>query len=707
MSLVPDPLQRIRLEDDDAIDWRGMMMAARERLWLVIVLPVIAAVLAWTYVQRTPQIYESRATLEVEDKQQILKMQEVSSAEMKDTATLNTVSAKVRSRTFLETVNEREKFHEKKGFFGISAPNRTYTPAEAVNVLAGCLKAAPRPETRLFDIFATHTDPEMARQIAQAAAEGLIRFGLAQRASASSIANDFLVQEAAKLRDNLEKSEMQLQQYRDENNAISLEKDQNLVVSELNSLGSKLGEARSARAQMETDLAALESMAGGDPKLLLNLDSISSHPLISSLNQSIASKKSELAVLSNRYMEKHPKHIAVKTELAQLNSQLDKAIPDVVSQLKATLENARTNEAKIAEALSKQEKKALELDRLAVQYNTRKRDVETNKTMYQAVIERIGEVDLTKGIESNNLKIHESANRGLVIWPSPNKIYSSAIGGALCVAFGIAFLLHFMDRTIKTVDQAEKALGLPVMAAVSIAPKGKTQTALAVAKEPQGHVAESFRSLRAMASLLGKDLERRTFLITSAVPSEGKTFCSSNYAVTLAQQGLRTLLIDADLRKPRISTAFFNEVRKPGLSDYLVGKSTLEDAAHITEVTNLHVMPAGSNAPNPAELLAGSGMKELIEEAKLHYDRIVIDSAPVIAVSDTLLIASLVETIFQVIKWGSTPTPVALRAIRMLSEAGRSPSGLILNQLPQNSQAYYYHYSPGYYGSKGVYGSTK
>ncbi len=208
-----------------------------------------------------------------------------------------------------------------------------------------------------------------------------------------------------------------------------------------------------------------------------------------------------------------------------------------------------------------------------------------------------------------------------------------------------------------------------------------------------------------MATLLGPEDERRTFLVTSAVPSEGKTFCASNYALSLAMQGHRTLLIDADLRRPRVSAAFFAENRKPGLTEYLIGKANIFQAAHDTEVETLKVMPAGERSPNPAELLAGSGIGALIEEALKHYDRIIFDTAPIVAVSDTLLIAPQVETVFLVAQWGSTPISVVQRAVNLLRSTGKPPAGVILNQLPGSPRSYYYYYSPGYYGSKGVYGA--
>lgn len=229
---------------------------------------------------------------------------------------------------------------------------------------------------------------------------------------------------------------------------------------------------------------------------------------------------------------------------------------------------------------------------------------------------------------------------------------------------------------------------------------------LPVISDAKGALAESFRSLRSSLSLLGREELRRTFLFTSALPSEGKTFTCSNYAITCAQLGVTTLLIDADLRKPAISRLFFNESKKPGLSDCLAGHATLDEAICTSEIEKLSILPAGSLAPNPAELLASSEFSHLLEQALQKYDRIVIDTAPINAVSDTLILTPHVQSICLVVRAAYTPRAAVQRALKMLADIKCRPVGTILNRLPHGHGAgYYYYYYTGEYGSKGVYGS--
>lgn len=691
---------------EQPLDWRSLIIALRERLWLIIVFTAVGIAAGWAYLKRSQPMYEARATLEVEEKQRIMKFDEVSTDELRDISTMNTVAATVLSRTFLASLAAREKFQEKPGFFS----NQTGAASQAtvddvVGVLAGSLTATVRKFTRLIDITARHANPDIAKEIANAAADGLIRFGLEQRAEVAGLANDFLLTEAKRLKAKLEASEMALQGYRDENKAFSLGDNQNLVVAQLNDINGKLSAATADRVQLESDITALKSY-GTKPETAVNLRSVASHPSVAGPSQALAQKKSELAVLKTRYKPKHPKYIALQTEITDLEAQLNKAIPDVVAQIESTYESAKVNEQKYRDALAAQELKALDLDRLGVKFKVLQRDVESDKSMYQSVLERMKEVDLTKGMELNNLRPQEYAETpGAPSWPMPAQVLVASGGAGLGIGLALVYLIFFLDRSIKTVTQVESKLGLPVMAAVTMKKSAGRAGALQAWKEPHGGVAEAFRSLRAMATLLGREEERRSFLITSALPTEGKTFCSSNYALSLALQGKRTLLIDADLRRPSVSGVFFGKSLKPGLTEYLVGKASLDEAAHDTEVELLKVLPAGERSPNPAELLTGSAMKSLLEEALNHYDRVIIDTAPVVAVSDTLLIAPLVDTVFLVAQWGKTPMVVVQRAVDSLRNAGRSPSGIVLNKLPVNSRSHYYYYSPGAYGSEGVYGA--
>jgi len=225
-------------------------------------------------------------------------------------------------------------------------------------------------------------------------------------------------------------------------------------------------------------------------------------------------------------------------------------------------------------------------------------------------------------------------------------------------------------------------------------------------KKPQSALAESFRTLRTSLRITGKDAGSHAVLFASAIPAEGKSFCAINCAVAFAQQGLRTLLIDADLRLPTVERILLKTQDEPGLSDLLLGHTHLGKAIHLTGIKNLSVMPAGKRVPNLAELFGRSELPAFLQGVAVGFDRVVIDSAPVLAVSDTLLLAPHAGTVCLVVRARTTPGPAAVRAVEKLRESGAKIAGFVLNALPIRNGGYYYHYQAPGYGSDEVYGAS-
>jgi capsular exopolysaccharide synthesis family protein len=294
---------------------------------------------------------------------------------------------------------------------------------------------------------------------------------------------------------------------------------------------------------------------------------------------------------------------------------------------------------------------------------------------------------------------------------SPNKPRLMIRGILAGIVLGVLLVLglNALDSSLKTVDDAEEYLHLPVLSAI---PKVKSTHALVIAEDAKSAAAEAFRTLRTSMSMLGRAEHRRTFLFTSAVPQEGKTFSSVNFSVCLAQQGLKTLIIDGDLRRPSIEKVLSRKgPHRPGVTDYLTGQKKFEDIVQPGGHENFFFIPAGTTAPNPAELVAQGNFDSLIEEALLHYDRVVVDSAPIHAVSDTLLILNKVQTVCLVVRAGKTPRKAVARAMELLYKAEAPVGGVVLNrQKRRRFTAAYYdpYYTYSYYGKyaeKGVYGS--
>ena len=416
--------------------------------------------------------------------------------------------------------------------------------------------------------------------------------------------------------------------------------------------------------------------------------------------------------------------------------------------LRNTLEQARAAESSLGIATREQEKAALALNKAAIGYLELARQAETDRALYESVLRQIKETNLTKDEKTTAVSVieHSPLPRAAVS-PSPTKAILLGLLAGLAAGLGLIFVVDALDCSIKTVDQSEATLGLPVLAAIpeakaeakSTDPERMTELLLQyalVAKIPNGPAAEAFRNLRAALSLLGPEAERKVTLFASAMPDEGKSFTCTNYALSLAQLGHSVLLVDGDLRRPSMHKIFQFPATKrissdlsadvPGIVDCLVGETTLEASARpippeqidvagdniaLRKKTlfatrgQLFVLGSGRRAPNPAELLSGPSFGRLIAEAVKLFDRVVIDSAPVLAVSDTLLMAPHVQTVCMVLRAGKTPRSAVQRAISLLVSSGIRPAGVVLNRLPQGRGAghYYYYASDGYGAGEGPY----
>lgn len=690
-------------------DFRAIYYAIRERLWIVVLVMLLIATAAAVYVSKAPLIYAAQAVLMVEQEQaKVVKIDAVTNENLSSVELLNTMLQSIQGRVVLQRVVERLKLHEDADFLKGRKLSST-SPDAALGMVQQALKVSLRKGTRLVDVLVEHQDPEAARKVADSVVAEFLRYRFEQKAANTTVANKFLLDESQRLKDQLQKAEEALQRYKVENNAASLEESQNTVTQALQSTSEKLTDARSERMRLEGDMARVKELAG-KPKELLLLPSVASHPSVAAINASITDKEAEIAVITQRYKAKHPKYIAAHAQLASLREQRDQVVANAANLLGASFRSAQEVENEFARALQEQEKRTLELNQKAIPYNALTRELESTRTMYESVLNRLKDTDVTKELDQTPVRVVESAIAFGPVRPDKKKILIGGLLGGLVAGMGLAFGLSLLDTSLKTVDDTEQALGLPVLAAVPrIKSPGKgndSRVALAALTDPKGAVAEAFRSLRSSLALLGRQENRKTFLFTSAVPSEGKSFTSSNYAIASAQVGLSTLLIDADLRRPRISKIFFGEARRPGLADCLAGQSNLEDAVCSTDLENLKVLTAGSTAPNPAELLATDDFAALLNEALVRYDRVIIDTAPVHAVSDALMLAPHVKTVCLVIRAASTPKTGVQRAAKALTDIGCKPAGVILNRLPQGHGAgYYYYYSAGEYGSAGVYGA--
>lgn len=707
----PRPSHRASQNQADVappIDFRMLYYALRERAWVVGMFLLVAALATTAYLVRAPRVYEASLILQVEqEEQKILNIQRVQQEDPTSLEFLKTVEQTLQSRTLFDRVIDTNNLATDERFSKPSDGEPRLTREQLVNRLVKMVEVKLRKGSRLIDVNVEHTDPELAARIANSLVDQFLGQNYEYNSSTADHAFNFLKNEEVRLKARLEQSERAMQEYKEETKSVSLEDRQNVVVEKLKELNQRVTEAKSIRITAETAYNQAQGL-GNNVSALMFLPAVTADPTVADIRSNIGRLESELANLRQRYKERHPRFIQVASQLAEWKNSLTNAILNIPEGIRSRYESARAAEAALEIALRDQEAAALELNKRSLVYNKLAREVDSDRALYESVLNRIKETTLTKDIKPSKIRIVQQAQAPETP-VKPHKVKVALLGALVGLGGGIllALFLSSLDRSLKTVDQTEEFLGVPVVSAIpkfTGAPKGKRK--LINADDADSCEAEAFRTLRTALSMLGRKDDRRVSLFTSAVPSEGKTFCSVNYAISLAQQGLRTLIIDCDLRRPMVeNTLVANNKRGFGLTDYLTGQKDFKTVVHATETENFFYLPAGTHSPNPAELLAQTGIDGLIDEALLHFDRVIVDSAPVHAVSDTLLVLNRIQTLCLVVKSGFTPRNSVLRAVQMLKEAGAPLAGAILNQIPRSrgGSGYYYdsYYSYGYYGKYG------
>jgi polysaccharide biosynthesis transport protein len=692
---------------DSTRNWRSFV----EKSWVVALFTALFLGLGYAYIRRAPVLYSATACIQVEqDQPDILKLAMVQLKDLQAVDYLQTVAQVITSRPLLERVADTNHLWTDPCFLSVS--NSPPTRAQVLARLDQAVKVKLRRGTRLIDISVTHRVPELTERIANSIVTEYINESAERVDTTIGLANKSLAKEAERLRKKLEESENALQAYREQSKASSLDERQNTVVAKLKELSTKATEAKALRIKTETENNQVLNL-GTNLEALLNVPAVVKDPNVMSLQANLTKAENDFAVLSQRYRAKHPKYLQAVSQIGELRTDITNAVLKAVQTLRASLDSARAAEAALDQAMQTQEAAVLELSKLAIRYSVLAREVESDRALYDAVLKGMKEASISKETQQTGVirVVQPAYTPELPV--SPRKLVIMAMCGMGGLLLGVLIIvgLGFINTSINTVDEAETLLGLPVLAVVpQLREVRKSHDPLVLVNSPRSEGAEAFRTLRTSLSSPGRVEDTRVFLFVSALPSEGKTFCSINYAASLAQLGLKTLLIDADLRKPAVESGLLGrDSDHVGITDYLAGQNKLQEVVRPTKVEKLFFISGGTTAANPAELLAKDDLAALIKDALQHYDRVVLDSAPINAVSDTLLMLKSVQTVCLVVRAARTSSRHVLRSVQTLLNAKAPLSGTILNRVPRHRGlsygAYYDYRYHGKYGKEGVYGT--
>jgi succinoglycan biosynthesis transport protein ExoP len=678
------------------LDFAHLYHLLLSKAWMIILFAVLGLGAAIAYLSWAKKIYSSRAVIEVEQQTpRVNNLQDFNAdnaADINLPEVLKTIEQALLSETLLLRIVKANGLDKDPSFAPPKKDGSAYLDSELVARFKSKVKVTLRRGTRLIDVIVEDTDPKRAQQLTESMIKEFVDQSFEEKLGLSETATDYLREEADRLKVKLQNAEQAVQKYREEHNAVSLEDKQNIIVEKLKELNLKVTEAKGERLKLEADVATIKQGKAKTPEDLLMLPSVAALPVVSALRQELADKESKFKA---------------ESQLRGLQQSLNRTLVNVGNMVIKSYEAAKNTESKLTAALQEQEQAALELNKIAIPYNALVREVETDRALYESVLTRMKVTNVAKGIWENNIRVIETPLvAAKPVKPSKLKILALALVGGFVLGCGLVFGRDMADSSIRSVDQVEKISGLSVLTSVPESKRKDLDKESVLTSDPASYEAEAFRSLRTALSFLGPEKDRKTVLFTSANPAEGKSYCSFNYAVALAHTGLRTLLIDADMRRPNLSKVVLADAKARGLTDCLTGRASIVDCCKPTGIENLFILPAGERVSKPAELLASCDFAGLLKEAVLHFDRIVLDSAPVNAVSDTQLIAKDIQSICFVVRAVKTPGRAIVRACSLLAQTGSNPDGIVFNRIPRRSRdRYYFSEYAGEYANAGAHRS--
>lgn len=577
-----------------------------------------------------------------------------------------------------------------------------YSPL--INAYLEKFEVKPVRDSSLVDISFEGQDSHLVAKIANTHARLYMEKDLERRSLTSNDATNWLYQELSKQKERVKESQAALQKFKAEHEIISstpLEEGgekEAILAQRFSDLNAKLTEEKIEGIELRILCSELKNFSKR-PEMMESLPGIIDNPLIRSLKTQYINLFQEYSELSKKFGKNYPKMIQLRSQMESLKDKIGLEVKKIAKNINTRYQVARAREESLEKSLEEQKRRSLELSQLSIQYGVLKIEVESNQKLYEALLSRVKETDLTGQLRLSNISVVDPAE----VPRNPSKpkkkrdiLLSFLI--SLMTGIGFSFFLEYMDNTIKKPEDIERYLDIPFLGVVGrfkpLANPKKSELLLGL--DPKSNISESLRNIRTNILFSASDIPLKTFLLTSSVKVEGKTFISANLAITMAGLGKRVLLVDGDMRKPRIHQLFALK-RPPGLSDILVGEAPLESVIQTTEVENLKVITAGTTSPSPSELLGSTAMQSFIQKAKDEFDMVIIDSPPVMSVTDPVELATMVDGVVFVIKGGSTPRPPIQRAIQQLYDVKARLLGAILNDVDFKKQGYYYQYYYKYY----------
>ena len=571
-------------------------------------------------------------------------------------------------------------------------------------------------ETRLIDITFEHTDPQVAAKLVNAIADTYSYSNLEKKTETNSTTADFLQKRIAELQQHIRTDEERLVNYAKNNQIISLDASQNTVVERLAGLNRQLLEAENDRKTAESNLHA--AAAPGAATALADADAKQANEIESKLTD-LRQKRAQLLVDAT---EEAPEVREVDQQIAELDKQLkdllNRKSATILTNLDTRYRQTLEREQSLRRAFDQQRAQTITQNEAAINYRIIQQEIETNKTLLDNLLQRSKENDVVMASKPNNISIVDYAIApDFPVGPNRTRTVFAAFLLSIGLGVGFALFLEYLDDTIHSTDEVERLLHLPALAVIpslGAAARRKVLTAPGALQKRNGNgsgsaellmnvesrspLAESYRHLRTSILLSTAGRAPKSLLVTSSLPGEGKTTTAVNTAISLAQTGASVVIIDADMRRPRLQS-IFDLKGLAGLSSILSSNVSGEDLFSLIakdESTGLNILTSGPVPPNPAELLGSDQMRNLLGVLQTRFTHVVVDSPPVSSFTDGVLISTMVDGVLLVVHGGKSSRHIVRRSKQLLQDVGAKIFGVVLNNVSLQSHDYYYYQS--YYG---------
>ncbi|MGE0722734.1 MAG: GumC family protein [Alphaproteobacteria bacterium] len=569
----------------------------------------------------------------------------------------------------------------------------------AVPTLLGGLRVVPSERSRVISIRFSSTDPQIAALAANGFADVYIKSQLSQKGEATDRAGDWLSTRVTELGQRVVEAERRHEDFRRKSGIIEVG-GANILAQQIASLNTELVVARTKRAESEARFQQVQRLAvearGGLESSAFVLDS----SLIQNLRSQESGIQRKIAELRTQVRDQHPKMILAQSELADLRQKIAEEVQKIGASLGNELQIARVRESNLQNEVNRLQARVLEQNQSEVKLRALESEVRATKQLYETFLARLKETKVQEDAQQPDARIINRASvPGAPFYPRKNLAILTALLAAALLGVAVALLLEYLDSGFRSLSQLEQTTGVGTLGIVPLVkqPILRNRPLHEVLLErPHSVFSESIRTLRTGLMLSDVNRPPRSVLFTSSIPGEGKSSTTLALAMMAAKSGQRVIVLDCDLRHPNLH-ALLGVKNGKGLSDYLAGNSTLEDVIEIDTRSGVHYVTAGSRAPNPSDILGSAKMRALIQSLSRLYDLVALDTPPVMAVADALVLVRAVDKTVFLVRWAKTRRETVTAAMRMVLEAGADMPGTVMCQVDTTKQARYDYYDSGYY----------